>query len=355
VSVLFHSIVPFVGILIVLVLVHETGHFVAAKLSGVRVFEFGVGFPPRIAAFKFHDTEYSLNALPIGGFVRIVGEEDPMEPGGLASRPRPFRLFVLSAGALSNFAFAVVLFSVSFMIPQEVSVGRAVIGQVLPESPAAAAGLQTGDVIYKIDGRDVKNVSDASYNIRLHMGETINMMVKRGSDFHNFGVKARWVPPSGQGPTGIVIAAQYPFTETQSYAPWTALHLGWRETFDSLKLARNEVISWVKGAASPQVAGPVGMAQMTGEVVKEAGWKSLVDFAALISINLAVINILPLPFLDGGRIMFVLVEVLRRGRRIAPQKEALVHFAGLVLLMTFVVVISYFDIARIIRGENFFR
>ncbi len=119
-------------------------------------------------------------------------------------------------------------------------------------------------------------------------------------------------------------------------------------------MARNQIISWVKGATSPQVAGPVGMAQMTGEVVKEAGWKSLIEFAALISINLAVINILPLPFLDGGRVMFVLVEVLRRGRRIAPQKEALVHFAGLVVIMTFVVVISYFDILRLIRGQSFF-
>jgi regulator of sigma E protease len=354
VNVVLHSIVPFVGILVLLVLVHETGHFVAAKLSGVRVFEFGVGFPPRVAAFKFRETEYSLNALPLGGFVRMAGEMDPTEPGSLASRPKPLRLFVLSAGALSNFAFAVVLFSASFIIPHEVSVGRAVVNEVAPDSPAAAAGLQTGDVIYEINGRDIQNVPDASYNIRLNLGETINMTVKRGTEFVDLKVKARWAPPADQGPTGIIIGAQYPFTETQSYAPWTALRLGWRETFDSLTLARNQVIAWVKGAAAPEVAGPVGMAQMTSEVVQEAGWKSLVDFAALISINLAVINILPLPFLDGGRIVFVLVEVMRRGRRIAPQKEALVHFAGLVVLMTFVVVISYFDIARLIRGESFF-
>lgn len=353
-TVLLHSIIPFVAILILLVLVHETGHFIAAKLSGVEVLEFGVGFPPRVGAFKFHGTEYSLNALPLGGFVRLAGEVDTTEPGALAARPRPLRLFVLSAGSLSNFLFAIVLFSAAFVIPHEVSVGRAVVSQVLPDTPAAAAGLQTGDVIYKINGRDIQNVTDASYNIRLNLGETMMMTVKRGSEFINLDVRARWVPPSGQGPTGIVIGSQYPFTETQSYAPWTALRLGTRETFDSLKLARNQVIAWVKGATAPQVAGPVGMAQMTGEVVKEAGWKSLVDFAALISINLAVINILPLPFLDGGRVMFVLVEVLRRGRRIAPQKEALVHFAGLVVLMTFVVVISYFDIARLIRGQSFF-
>jgi regulator of sigma E protease len=103
------------------------------------------------------------------------------------------------------------------------------------------------------------------------------------------------------------------------------------------------------------VSGPVGIAQATGEVVKEAGWKSLLDLTALLSINLAVINILPLPFLDGGRIVFVLLEIIRRGRRIAPQKEAIVHLVGLVFFMTFVVVISYFDIARIIHGDSFFR
>jgi regulator of sigma E protease len=337
-----------------LVLVHETGHFIAAKLSGVRVWEFGVGFGPSLGSFKFHDTRYTLNSVPLGGYVRIAGEVDPDEPGGLATRPRPVRFFVLSAGALANLIFAVVLFSVSFMIPQEVSVGRAVIGQVLPDSPAAAAGLQTGDVLYRIDGRDIQNVSDASYNIRLHMGETMNMQVKRGTEFLNFDVKARWVPPSGQGPTGIVIASQYPFTETQSYAPWKAFRLGWRETFDSLTITRNYIISWVKGGAAPQVAGPVGIAQMTGEVVKEAGWKSLVDFGAMISINLAVVNILPFPFFDGGRIVFVLAEVLRRGRRVAPEKEALVHFAGLVVIAAFIVVISYFDVLRLIRGESFF-
>ena len=353
-SVLLHSIVPFVAILVLLVVVHEFGHFIVAKLSGVRVHEFGVGFPPRIRAVKFGETEYSINALPLGGFVRMAGEEDPEEPGSLASRPRPLRLMVLSAGSFSNFIFAILLFSASFMIPHEVSVGRAVINQVLPDSPAAAAGLQTGDVIYKINGRDVQNVGDASYDIRLYQGETMTMEVKRSSEFLDLRVSSRWAPPSGQGPTGIVIGSQYPFTETQSYAPWNAVRLGARETFDSLKIARNQMIAWVKGATSPQVAGPVGMAQMTGEVVKEAGWKSLIEFAALISINLAVINILPLPFLDGGRVMFVLLEVLRRGRRIAPQKEALVHFAGLVVIMTFVVVISYFDILRLIRGQSFF-
>jgi len=352
VNVLLHSILPFFGIIVLLVIVHEFGHFITAKLSGVRVHEFGIGFPPRVAAFKFRGTEYSLNALPLGGFVRLAGQEDPEESGALASRPRSLRLLVLSAGAISNFLFAIVLFSVSFMIPQEVPAGHAVINEVLPDTPAAAAGLQNSDIIYEINGRNVANVQEASYNIRLNLGETMKITVKRGFEFVTLNVGSRWVPPEGQGPTGIVIGSQYPYTETRSYAPWTALRLGTRSTFDSLKIARNEIIAMIKGGTGPEVAGPVGIVQATGEVVEEAGWKSLVDFMALLSINLAVMNILPLPFLDGGRIMFVLLEILRRGRRVAPQREAIVHLAGLVLLMTFVVVISYFDIIRLIHGED---
>jgi regulator of sigma E protease len=355
VSDVINSFLPFLIIIVLLILIHEIGHFTAAKLFGVRVLEFGVGFPPRAAAVKRGETEYSLNVLPLGGFVRLLGEEDPSDPASLAAKSRPVRIIVLSAGALMNFVLAIVLFSVGFMIPREVSVGRPVVGEVVAGAPAEEAGIQTGDVIYEINGREIKNVPDASYNIRLNLGETMTMLVKRGREFLNIDVRARWTPPEGQGPTGIMISPQYPFTEMQSYPPWEALPMGWRATFDALKLARNEVISWIKGAANPQVAGPVGIAQATGEVVKEAGWKSLTDLAAMLSINLAVINILPLPMLDGGRIVFVLLEIVRRGRRIAPQKEALVHLAGLVFFLMFFVVISYFDISRILSGESFFR
>jgi regulator of sigma E protease len=137
-------------------------------------------------------------------------------------------------------------------------------------------------------------MADTSYNIRLNLGETMEWKVKRGRDFLMLDVRARWAPPEGQGPTGIVIASQYPFTESQSYPPWEALPLGMRTTIDSLTIARNEVISWIKGAGNPQVAGPVGIAQATGEVFEEAGWKSMVDLAATLSIALEF-NILPLP------------------------------------------------------------
>ena len=192
-------------------------------------------------------------------------------------------------------------------------------------------------------------------------GETIDFTVKRdvfggGSEIIIAPVEARWTPPSNQGPTGIRIGNLYPqFTESESSLPWDALAKGWTATVDSLTLARNQIIILLRGGSSPDIAGPVGIAQATGEVVDEAGWQVLLDFAAVLSINLAIINILPLPMLDGGRIAFVLLEVARRGKRIAPEKEAVVHFIGLALILTFAVVITYFDLVRIISGESLFR
>lgn len=349
------SLLPFLAIIVVLIVMHELGHFVAAKLLGVRVLEFGLGFPPRLWGVRRGETEYTLNAIPLGGFVRMLGEEDPSDPHSLAARPRWARFIVLSAGSIMNAVLAVLLFSLALMIPREVSIGRALIAEVAPNSPAERAGLQAGDVIYAINGREVKNTLDAGYIIRLNLGEDVDVTVKRDREFITLRPHARWAPPEGEGPTGILITPQYPFTETQVEAPWEAIPQGVQKTYEALILARNEVISWFKGAAAPQVSGPVGIAQATGEVVEEAGWKSLMDFAALLSVNLAILNILPLPMLDGGRLVFVLLEVARRGRRVAPQKEALVHFVGLVALLTLAVVITYFDVLRIFSGESILR
>jgi regulator of sigma E protease len=359
------AILPFVGILIGLVVAHELGHFVAAKLTGVRVLEAGVGYPPRIWGKEFRGTIYSINALPLGGFVRMLGEEDPSDPASLAARPAWARLIVLSAGSAMNFALPFVLFTISFMIARDVPIGLTQIAQVLEGSPAQEAGLQEGDIIFAINGHEVRNTQEVSTQIRLNLGKTLTMLVKHQSEFKEVRVHARWDPPTyideegkkaRQGPTGIIVGALYPgMTESESFPLWEAFPKSVDTTFQVLVMARNEIISWFKGGRAPQVAGPVGMAQATGEVVEEEGYRPLLDFAALLSINLAIINILPLPMLDGGRIMFVLLEVARRGKRVAPEKEALVHLIGFALIITLAIVITYFDVSRVLQGESLFR
>jgi len=362
---LLQSLLPFVAILVVLIIAHELGHFITAKLTRVRVLEFGLGFPPRLWGKQIGETIYSVNALPLGGFVRMLGEEDPGHPASLAAKPHWVRLFVLSSGSAMNLLLPVLLFTASFMIPRAVPVGLTQITQVMPDSPAEKAGLKSGDVILAINGHQVRNTQEVGTQIRLNLGETITMGVKQQGEIKEIPVYARWSAPTyldsegkerRQGPTGIVIAPLYPgMTESEAFPPWEAIPKGVQSTVEALTLARNEVISWVKGGGAPQVAGPLGIAQATGEVVEEAGYRPLFDFAALLSINLAIINILTLPMLDGGRIMFVLLEIVRRGKRIAPEKEALVHFIGFTLIISLAVAITYFDVLRILRGESLFR
>lgn len=349
------SALIFIVILVSLVVAHELAHFVTAKLFGVHVLEFGVGFPPRIFAKRFGDTEYSLNWLPLGGFVRLLGEEDPTHPRSLASRPAWQRLIVLASGSVINLVLPIVLFAFAFTVPHEVSTGRAVVSAVGANSPAAEAGLRSGDVILSIGGREARNTLDAGRFIRLNQGVPTDIRFRRGTEEMTVTVTPRWAPPANEGPTGIQIAPQTPFTETESLMPWQSLPLGLRTTLDTMVLARNEILSWVKGGARPQVAGPVAIAQTTGEIAREGGLSPLLELSALLSINLGILNLLPLPMLDGGRALFVVIEVLRRGRRVAPEKEAMVHLVGFVVFITLAVVVTFADISRIVQGDSLFR
>jgi regulator of sigma E protease len=359
------SALIFLVILLGLVWIHELAHFVTAKAFGVLVHEFGFGFPPRIWGKRIGETEYTVNWLPIGGFVRLEGEEDTAHPRSLAVKPRWQRFIILVSGAVANLLLPILLFAMALSFPHQESIGRAVIAGVVPGAPAAEAGLQAGDIIWAVEGRNAKNVNEASRYINLHRGDTVEVTVKRGTEFVTLDVFARWATPplpdgTPQGPTGISIAPQYPFTETVALPPWESVPQGARQTWDTLILARNEIISWFRGSGGPQFAGPVGIAQTTGEVARAsettAGAVSpLLELAALLSINLGIINLLPLPMLDGGRVLFLLIEVARRGKRIAPEKEALVHLLGFVMFIALALVVTFFDISRIASGESIFR
>lgn len=344
-------IISFIILLALLVLVHELGHFAVAKASGVNVEEFGLGFPPRLVSVQWRGTRYSLNLLLLGGFVRLAGEEDPQAPGSLASKSIGTRLLVLSAGSIMNLLLPIVLFSGSLMLSHQVTVGKVQIQEIAPNSPAQRAELQPGDIIVEMNHRPIQNLGDLHYNIQLRLGRETTMLVQSGSQQKMVSLTPRWRPPSGEGALGVNIELVNPVVVTQSYPFWEAIPLGVRSIWETLSLFRNAIMVWFIGGETPQVVGPVGIAQMTGEVAK-SGISPLMNFAAFLSINLAIINLLPLPALDGGRLVFVLLEWVRRGKRVPPQKEKLVHLIGLAMLIALIAIISYYDIARLLAGEG---
>ena len=565
--VLLDTILPFIGVLLGLVVLHELGHFVAAKLAGVRVEEFGIGLPPRIGkGWQFGETLYSFNWLPIGGFVRLTGEEasgllithvDPdsrmaahfvagdrilkvngkrvvspdqfldqlfrtngepkrefsfdhteedgrktswtltltaredddsdappvrnmtttaeqraqfinergeadilglrvgIDPRSLGAKSKLTRIIILAAGAGVNAILPLILFAVGALIPDNVSAGPAVVTGTIEQAPAHQAGIRAGDHIVAINGETIQNAGDLSRAIQLNLGETLLVSIERpaassltasrasqeperfdvhvharlapqplthvvqpGDSVHEIADKlgvspasviAGWGietqefkegielelpggvtyvteegdtmlgiaieesvrmasiyaamgidpvhPPPGteievpQGATGISIANASLLVARDSPSLGESISAGWTQTRDTFVLVRNRIRSWIAGGEPIELSGPVGIARVTGEVVDRAGWSRLIELAALISLNLAIINILPLPMLDGGRIMFVLIEIARRGKKISPEREGLVHMAGFAALLVFIVVISYFDIIKAVSGE----
>ncbi len=346
------TIVAFIGVLVVLIIAHELGHFFTAKASGVRVDEFGLGFPPRLFSVKRGETRYSLNAIPLGGFVKMAGEEDPKVPGSLASKGIATRLLVLSAGSLMNFLLPLLLFSIAFMVPSNVVSGQVLVEEVAPASPAARAGIEPGDTILEVEGNAVNNVSNLQRYVQLNLGREIPVLVKHGDlATEEVQLAPRWRPPAGEGAIGVAVRTSSPALVREYYPFWQAIPMGVKECIETFVLFKNGIISMIIGTVPTVVTGPVGIAQMTGEVAK-AGFSPLLEFAAFLSINLAIINLLPLPALDGGRIVFVLLEWVRRGKRVAPRTEGLIHFIGFAMLIAFFLAITYQDIIRIISGES---
>ncbi len=346
------SAISFIGVLLALVFVHELGHFVTAKLAKVKVEEFGLGFPPRIISFKRGETVYSLNAIPLGGFTKLQGEEDPSMPGSLASKSIPIRILVLSAGSLMNILLPILLLTFSFVIPHDKLLEKVQVQEVAQGSPAQSAGIEVGDTILRINNREVANRGDINYFVHLNLGSDINVLLQKADlTQKEINVKPRWNPPPGQGAIGIIITGVDSTTIRESYPIWKAIPESMRHCWEILVLFRNEVVGWFTKGTTPQLTGPFGIAKITGEVAK-AGISPLLELAALISINLALINLLPFPGLDGGRLIFVALEWIRGGRRISPKREGLIHLVGLMILILAIVVISYYDITNIIHQQS---
>ena len=337
----------FLLVLTPIVLIHEWGHFTAAKLSKIRVEEFGFGLPPRaIKLAERNGTIYSLNWIPVGGFVRPAGEDDPDVPGGLASASKRARLFVLAAGAGANFLSAILFFWLAVLFPPSVA-----IAGVNPASPAALAGIQTGDVVLEVDGQAVTSANMLITTVTDHAGETIDLLVQRGEETLTLAVRPR-LPGEYDAATEGALGIGLGDGPRQRVNPITALGDSLRMIWEYLTLYARLPSMLINGEITAQEARPVsivGISQIAGmaaeDSVQTRNPYRLLIMAGFISVALGLTNLLPIPALDGGRILFVLIEAIR-GRRIEPQREGMVHLVGMLMLLALMAFLIFQDIAN---------
>jgi regulator of sigma E protease len=399
----------------VCVLVHEFGHFITAKWAGIRVEEFGLGFPPRLVGFRKRDsggweviwfsgrhdpedtyvsqnqpsysassfisdfpeaitensttynhqietrasnhTIYSINFLPIGGFVRMPGENgdinDPegnYDPQSFAAKSAGKRIIVLVAGVTMNIILAMLLFTIAYGLGEPTF--PATIGKVVSGSPASVAGLQPGDIIVSVNGHPVQLFTDVQDIVtkaitadnNQHATVPVELEIRHAGETQTVSttVRVRVHPPQGQGPMGIeekIVFVSSPL--------WQAPFKGIQHTFSITGDFINQIAQMIAGAIKPQLAGPVGIVKITGEVaasVPDLGWWPILSLTAILSLNLAIINILPFPALDGGRILLILIELLRGGKRLKPEREGIINFIGMAILLTLMVIITVNDV-----------
>ena len=348
------TVIAFLFVFGLVVLVHEVGHFLSARQVGITIQEFGFGYPPRIKTLAVRDgVEYTLNALPLGGFVRMLGEEDPTDPGSFASKSAWARIRTLLAGPVMNVLLAVVLFTITALMGKQVAVGRVLVTAISAGSPAESAGMQAGDLITAIEGQTVRNTGELYEHIQAFRGQEVSLSLLRGSESLTVRLTPRAQPPEGEGAIGIQMVMQEGWTvEVVRQPVWKAPWLGMQEAWSALLLTVSGFAQLIRGTVSPrEITGPVGIFQISG-IVARSGLANLLRLTGFISVNLALVNLFPLPALDGGRIAFIVLERLRGGKRIAPQHEGLVHLIGLLVLVAFMLLVSYFDIARLLSGET---
>ena len=343
-----------------LILVHEWGHFFAARALKVRVEEFGFGFPPRLFSRVKNGVRYSFNLFPFGGFVKIFGEhgEGEQDPASFMSRPAWQRFIILAAGVGMNVALAWVLFTASAAmgLPQIAddadmrSVPVSILG-VVPGSPAATAGFKLGDQILEMRGaRDVslriENEEDVRNFVEAYRGEEVLLVIRRQDIVSEIIATPRAVSPEGEGPLGIALGRI-----TIERVPWYRAPIAgfgalMRSTITisaGLWTLGNALIT--TGHAPGEVSGPIGIllfARDSGAL----GIAYFLQFIGVLSVNLAVLNFLPIPALDGGRVLFLVIEKIK-GRKISPSIENAAHTAGFVALVLLMLVITYRDIVKI--------
>lgn len=333
-----------------IIFVHEFGHYLAAKLAGVRVEEFALGMGPKVISRKRGDTVYSLRALPLGGFCRMAGEtgneeyapSSAYDAGRFDQKPVLSRMAVVIAGPLMNFLLAILLFALIFGLLGIPSDYTTTIGEVRPESPAAHAGIQAGDRILQINGTELGSWSEMVKIIHSSPGVTLNIRVDHGGQLRDHAITPEVDPESGIGLIGITPRDPV----WKRIGLWAGLREGLSRTWQITVMTVAGLVELIRGKVSAEgVSGPIGIIQLIDESAR-FGFIYVANLTALISINLGLLNLLPIPALDGSRLLFMLVEAVR-GKPVNPAKENFVHLIGFMLLMGLMILITYKDLARI--------
>jgi len=360
------SIISFLIILSVLVLVHELGHFWMGRKFGVKIEEFGLGYPPRALSKKIGETIYSLNWLPLGGFVKLLGENGEEEGKKLSkaelkraffTQKKRVRILILITGVVMNFLLGVVLFAAIYTkigIPEEVDYLKVL--RTAEGSPADIAGLKAGDKIIGIKDKDNVFQGDKK-ELTNRFIEVVNN--KRGEEIRfvlDEGKEVIIVPrlkentPEGQGALGVSITnvdlVQYPYWQRPFRGVWVGLKEAGAWGKDILMSLKMMIVRGIQGEAPKDVAGPIGIYQISKSVVEE-GILTILQFVAILSINLAVLNLLPIPALDGGRLLFIAIETIFR-KKVSQRIEQTIHLVGMVILLSLMALVTINDVRRLI-------
>lgn len=353
------SVIVFILVLSLLILIHEAGHYFAAKASGVLVEEFGFGLPPRIWGKRIGETLYSINLLPFGGFVRLhgeLGEEEITQPErAFLNKSKKKRAGIILAGVFMNFVLAIVAFSIVYSfsgIPK--TTNNVKILEVDSNSPAQAAGITAGDIVRKVGNTNITSISQFTSIVNENKGKKIKLDVERNEggqpSTKTFTITPRENPPENQGALGVYISSTEVYYPPTWQRPFVGVYYGFK---DALYWGKTVVLAFagifgtlLHGHAPADVgAGPVGIFAITSAATA-IGALSVINLLGILSVNLAILNVIPFPALDGGRLFFIGVEAVI-GRKVVPKVEATVHTIGMIILIVLLLLITIRDVERI--------
>ena len=358
----------FVAVFAAVIITHEFGHFIVARLLKVEVEEFGIGLPPRITTlFHWKGTAFTLNWLPLGGFVRPKGENDPNIPGGLAASSPWTRLAVLFAGPVTNLLTAVIVFSYLFYQMGVPDYSKVQIGDVIPNSPAAQAGMQANDIVLKVNGQAISDPTTLHDVIYANLNKPVTLTLQRSNQTVNITATPLSSRPQDQGALGISMG--YAMVRSGSIIESTGY--GVLAVYDQISLLVSLPAEMIRGQVSPdqgrfvglkgiydlfgqavsrdiqsrqtvQPASPSSSASSSAPVNPQGPTYFTLQLVALLTISIGFINLFPFPALDGGRIFFVLLELILR-RRVKPEFENYVHAVGFAILLLFMIYVNAMD------------